>query len=405
MYRVIFFLLSFFSINIQPIYAQTQSVQIKTKLAFFSEQFLGVKNNLRYSNKGITKLDIKYDSKNSLSKLSLSYIEDGKYTLDGSYLQYTSGIITFGIGSINRLWSFSNNTSLILSQNARPIESIYLKLENKLKYNWLPSKANWSFEVFNGFNDGALDSTKSMLLGARAILSPYEGLDFELIQTSQWGGKGYDSGISALSSALLFDTNEGSNFNINKMAGFGISYTIPSQVIPLRIYGQAIGEDEAGNFPSCFAHLSGLEWTNKKIKYPSIIGIEAIDTRTGTSTHGYCGPNSIYNNSIYDYTNDGKTMGTAIDTEGTSVTLYLRSRISQKINIEFATKSVVINNNNWSGHRLSSKRQSGHINSLNASWKRRNIKLNGNINYHGFNLNKAKIKKGYGIGFSSSVIF
>ena len=32
---------------------------------------------------------------------------------------------------------------------------------------------------------------KSMLLGCRAILSPVEGLDFELVQTSQWGGKGY----------------------------------------------------------------------------------------------------------------------------------------------------------------------------------------------------------------------
>jgi hypothetical protein len=56
----------------------------------------------------------------------------------------------------------------------------------------------------------------------------------------------------------------------------------------------------------------------------------------------------------YSYTNYGKTMGAAIDTEGTSLALYVRSQISQKINIEFTTKSVVINDNNWSGHRLSS---------------------------------------------------
>ena len=43
----------------------------------------------------------------------------------------------------------------------------------------------------------------------------------------------------------------------------------------------------------------------------------------------------------YDYTNYGKTMGAAIDTEGTSLGIYLRSQISQKINIEFSTKSVV----------------------------------------------------------------
>ena len=89
MHRNIFFLLLFILINIQPTYAQTQSVQIKTNLAFFSEKFLGVENNFRYSGKGITKLDLKYDSKNSLSKLSLNYSGDGKYTLDGSYLQHS----------------------------------------------------------------------------------------------------------------------------------------------------------------------------------------------------------------------------------------------------------------------------------------------------------------------------
>jgi hypothetical protein len=405
MYRNIFFLLLFILINIQPTYAQTQSVQLKTNLAFFSEKFLGVENNFRYSDKDIIKLDLKYDSKNSASKLSLNYSGDGKYTLDGSYLQYTSDIITFGIGSIDRLWSFSNNTSLILTQNARPIESIYLKLGNKFKYDWLPSKANWSFEIFNGFSEGSFVSTKSMLLGTRATLSPYEGLDFELIQTSQWGGKGYDNGISALSSALLFDTNAGPNYNINKMAGFGISYTIPTKLIPLRIYGQAIGEDEAGSFPSCFAHFAGLEWTNKKIKYPSIIAIEAIDTRTETSKNGYCGPNSMYNNSIYDYTNNGKTMGAAIDSEGTSLGLYVSSQISQKINIKFSTKSVVINDNNWSGHRLSSKRQSGLISSLGVTWVKNNISFNSNIYNQDFYLDKADIKNGYGVGFSSSIIF
>ena len=151
--------------------------------------------------------------------------------------------------------------------------------------------------------------------------------------------------------------------------------------------------------------MAGLEWTNTKIKYPTIVGIEAIDTRIDTTTNGYCGPNTMYNNNTYDYTNYGKTMGAAIDTEGTSLGLYVRSQISQKINIEFATKSVVINDNNWSGHRLSSNRQSGFINSLGVSWVKNNISFNGDIYNQGFNLDKANIKSGYGVGFSSSIEF
>jgi hypothetical protein len=292
-----------------------------------------------------------------------------------------------------------------LSNNARPSESIYLKLENKFGYNWLPSKADWSLEVFNGFTEDSLNGNNSMLLGLRAILSPVEGLDFELVQTSQWGGNGYNNEISSLLAALFFDTNDGSNSNINKMAGFGISYLIPNNIMPLRIYGQAIGEDEAGSLPSCFAYLAGLEWTNTRIKYPTVVSIENIDTRIDKTSHGNCGPNTMYNNRIYDYTNYSKVMGAAIDSEGTSLGLYIRSQISQKVNIELAAKSVVINDNNWSRHRLSSNRQSGLINSLGVSWVKNNISFNGNIYNQALNLDKADIKSGYGVGFSTSIMF
>jgi len=402
MYRVIFILIL---INTQPVFSQTQSIQIKTDLAYSSKSFLGVKNKHRDSNKNIAKLDLIYVNKNLTSQLSLNYNQNNTYTLDGSYLQYTSGIITFGVGSIGRNWSFSDNTSLILSQNARPTQSIYLKLENKFNYDWLPSEANWSFESFNGINEGALNNTNSILTGFRAILTPVKDLQFELVQTSQWGGKGYSLGISNLKAAVFSDTNIGTNSNINKMAGFGISYKIPTKMTPLRIYGQAIGEDEAGNLPSCYAYLAGLEWKNMKFKYPITLGIETIDTRINRTKNGYCGPNTMYNNGTYSYTNYGKTMGAAIDTEGTSKNLFIRSQISQNIKVKLETKSIVINDNNWSGHRLSSDRQSGFINSLGLSWTKDNIKFNGDIYSQDFNLDKANIKNGYGISFSSSIIF
>jgi len=402
MYRVIFILIL---INTQPVFSQTQSIQIKTDIAYSSKSFLGVKNKHRDSNKDIAKLDLIYVNKNLTSQLSLNYNQNNTYTLDGSYLQYTSGIITFGVGSIGRNWSFSDNTSLILSQNARPTQSIYLKLENKFNYDWLPSEANWSFESFNGINEGALNNTNSILTGFRAILTPVKDLQFELVQTSQWGGKGYSLGISNLKAAVFSDTNIGTNSNINKMAGFGISYKIPTKMTPLRIYGQAIGEDEAGNLPSCYAYLAGLEWKNMKFKYPITLGIETIDTRINRTKNGYCGPNTMYNNGTYSYTNYGKTMGAAIDTEGTSKNLFIRSQISQNIKVKLETKSIVINDNNWSGHRLSSDRQSGFINSLGLSWTKDNIKFNGDIYSQDFNLDKANIKNGYGISFSSSIIF
>jgi hypothetical protein len=402
--KLLALLFIFITFSVHPIFAQKPILRISTFLAYHSKHNLEFKNGLRSSDRGMTKFNLNYDLVNLSSQLALNYDKYNNFYLDGSYLEYTKGIATYGVGAVNRHWSLSDQTSLILSDNARPFKSIYIKLKNEFGYDWLPSKANWSLEAFNGFVEGSLNGNGSMLLGVRAVLSPIEGLQYELVQTSQWGGKGYTTGISALGAALAFDTNTNSNSNINKMAGFGISYKIP-KIIPLRIYGQAIGEDESGNLPSCYAYLAGLEWTNTKVKHPIIVGIEAIDTRIDTSTNGHCGPNTLYNNNIYSYTNYGKTMGAAIDTEGSSLALYLRHQISQKLNIEFATKSVVINDNSWSGHRLSTKRQSGFINTLSLSWVKNNISFNGDIYNQGFNLDKANIKSGYGVGFSSSILF
>ncbi|MDC0565147.1 capsule assembly Wzi family protein, partial [Amylibacter sp.] len=383
----------FFILFIQkPVLAENQSFSINTAITFHSKDFLGLQNNIRSSNKGISEFNLYYAKDNSISQLVINYNGYNKFTLDGSYFQYKKGIATFGIGRTDRNWSFSNNTSLILSHNARPLKSIFLELKNRFGYQWLPSKANWTFEIFNGITEKSLNNSKSMLLGTRAKISPVEGLDFEFLKTSQWGGKGYGTGMTELGSALIFDTNDGSNSNINAMAGFGISYTLPSNIIPLRIYGQAIGEDEAGSLPSCFANLTGLEWSHTKTKYPITVNIEAIDTRIDESTNGNCGANTMYNNHTYDYINYGSTMGTEIDTEGTSLALYIASQISKKINVKFSTKAIVINDNNWLGHRLSSKRQSGLINSLGVSWVKNKIVFSGNIYNQDFNLDKASIK-------------
>ena len=404
-YKLQFYLLLLITFNAHPIIAQDQQLHASASIASNSARFLGFQDGLRSSNKGVLNLDIKYDTENVSSQLALNYDEYNNSTLDRSYLQFTSGIATFGIGAVDRHWSFSDKASLILSHNARPSKSIYIKLKNNFGYDWLHSKANWSLEVFNGVTDDTLNNSKSMLLGIRAVLSPLVGLDFELVQTSQWGGNGYNNGLSALGAALFFDTNNSINSNINKMAGFGISYLVPNNTIPLRIYAQAIGEDEAGNLPSCYAYLAGFEWSNSRIKYPTTVGIEAIDTRIDRSTHGSCGPNTMYNNYTYDYINYGHTIGAAIGTESNSLELFGQSQISQKTSIKYSTKLVVINNDNWSGHRLSSKRQTGLINSVGISWIKNKISFNADIYNQGFSLNKANIKDGYGIGFSSSLKF
>jgi len=403
MIRFIFPLL--ITIYVHPIFAQNQEIQTKTTKSLNSNQLTYIKYDLKTNNKVIFGYHSKYNKGNFSSKLALNHSSQYGFNIDGSFIQNTSGIITYGFGAINRHWSFSEKTSLILSNNARPVKSVYLKLQDRFGYNWLPTEANWDFEIFNGYTQGSLNKKKSMLLGVRAVISPLDGLDFEITQTSQWGGKGYSTGVSALNAALLLDSNHKENANINKMSGFGLSYLSHNSLVPFRIYGQVIGEDEAGSLPTCLAYLAGIEWSNKKVRYPTTLGIETVNTKTRHSDRGFCGPNSIYNNSIYNYTNYGKVLGAAIDTQGNSFEFFGKSQISQEMNLEFSTKVEFINENNWPGHRLSSNYQSGVVNSLGISWAKNNFKFNGSIFYKDFVLDKAKINDGFGLGLFSSVEF
>ena len=189
------------------------------------------------------------------------------------------------------------------------------------------------------------------------------------------------------------------------MAGFGISYSVPSNENTYRFYSQAIGEDEAGNLPSCYAWMGGLELTAPEMKFPTTISIEAVDTRVKKSTHGYCGPNTMYNNGSYDYINYDTVLGVPIDTEGTSLEVFGESQINKNLGINYSTNFLNINDKNYSKHRLSSKRSLGTISSLGVNWKKDGFNLGGSISYQDLILDKANVSNDTIFSLFTSVKF
>lgn len=83
------------------------------------------------------------------------------------------------------------------------------------------------------------------------------------------------------------------------MAGIDFSYTIPKNILPIRIYGQLIGEDESGNLSSCFIYMLGAVLTFSRSRFPTNFGVEKIDTSAEYTTNNNCGTNTAYNNGIY----------------------------------------------------------------------------------------------------------
>lgn len=244
-----------------------------------------------------------------------------------------------------------------------------------------------------------------MLLGARAIFSPSESLSFELLQTSQWGGENIKLNSSTVGALLFGNTNEGNHFEINKMAGFGFSYSKQINKNIFRIYGQAIGEDEAGYLPSCFIYMAGLELINSKIKAPTTLAIEFTDTRGDKITELFCGPNAAYNNNVYDYINYDTVMGVPIDSGSTSLELFGRTDLNKNFNLNYSTKIITINDQSHSTHRLSTKRSTGTVTSLGIHWKKDRFDIGGNISYQSITLDQANISNGTVFSLFTSVKF
>jgi hypothetical protein len=393
---LLYLVFTFFSIQI--IYADNISQQNIAEYTYNSTNVLGS----QFNSKDFSNSNLKFKFNNRIksfdTSLSLNFESTSHIDIDGSYFQYNKGPITFGIGFVERNWSFSPNTSLILSENAPPMESIYFLINDKIK-------DKYSLEIFNGKTKNSPKNHNSKFLGFRIVTSPVKNLKIELLQTSQWGGSEYSESMSALSGAILMDTNDGKNSNINKMAGFGISYLIENKIIPFKLYAQLIGEDEAGSLPSCYIYMSGIE--SKFLNGTSLkkLGLEFIDTRVKKTEHGYCGPNTAYNNGIYKYTNNNLVLGAPIDTEGTSIEIYGENKLNESLSIKYSIKKAIINDSNWNGHRLSAMRETGLIKYLSIVFKKDGKRISSNIYQQGIALNKANYTNKIGVGFTASLDF
>jgi hypothetical protein len=391
-----FIIFLLFIVSFWPKSVLSKNIDISTWYNFnTNKSYLNHKNQNFYLDNSLGLRLEKYDNK-SIQNITLNFTKNGQLSFDQSHLKYKINNTTIGIGKIHRNWSFSPITSLILSNNARPSDSVFINMKAEKKSNnpffsWI---GPWSVEGFNSILSGNNIPKNTMLLGMRILFEPVNNLKFELVKTSQWGGKGYPKNLSSLSSAIIGNTNENENSNINQLAGFGFSYKFNKDNLPYRIYGQFIGEDEAGNLPSCYMHLLGTELISSKTKYATKVGFEYVDTRIDRTTHGFCGPNTAYNNGIYAYTNYGISMGAPIDTEGKSLNLWGETRIIDNLKINYSLKNLVINDSNWSNHRLSSSRKHGWQTDFGISWKKEFISFNSNITYQNFKTEKNHRTKG-----------
>ena len=99
----------------------------------------------------------------------------------------------------------------------------------------------------------------------RVNFRPLDSLEIGISRTAQWYGDGRLCGFDIFSDLFLGKDNVGDagttldNEPGNQMAGFDVRWTNFWFGVPIPLYGQMTGEDEAGGFPSRYLGQFGIE--------------------------------------------------------------------------------------------------------------------------------------------------
>lgn len=254
--------------------------------------------------------------------------DDGKQLRpDGSYVGVNFLNFMLSAGYVERWWGPGWDGSLILSTSSRPVPAITLERNYSDPFGvpvleWLgPWRAGI---VFGQLEDERADFDEARFFAARVTVKPWRHLEIGLSRSAQWCGEGRVCGFDAFSDLFLGRDNDQDPTQQpgNQLAGYDARLASPWTGIPLAVYGQLIGEDEAGSLPSKFLGLAGIEfWT--EIGDSSLRAtLEYADTSCAFSRSD---PefDCAYESSIYTagYRFRGRSIGHAADGDSRSVAL------------------------------------------------------------------------------------
>jgi hypothetical protein len=252
--------------------------------------------------------------------------DDQALRFDGSYVGATVGNLTLTAGFMDRWWGPGWDGSLILGSNARPVPSIAIerKYSERSRLPVLRWFGPWRASIALGQMEGsgvALPDVR--FFAARLTAKPSHWLELGLSRTAQWCGEGRPCDASTFRDLLLGrdnrePTSSPSTEPGNQMAGYDLRVSSPWRALPVALYGQFIGEDEAGGLPAKFLGQLGAEYWGGHERYGAWrVRYEYADTSCSFSRER---PqfNCAYRNGQYPqgYSHRGRIIGHALDNDG-----------------------------------------------------------------------------------------
>ncbi|MCJ8160040.1 capsule assembly Wzi family protein [Acinetobacter zhairhuonensis] len=243
--------------------------------------------------------------------------------VEGSYLAGKLWNQWLIAGQMPTYWGPGHDGSLIRGDASRPVYGLTMQRADQSAFEtkWLSWIGPWQYQAFAGQLDDYDAIPDAKLIGLRLTAQPLPYLELGASRMIQIGGEGQPDSLKAYWNAFIGKDNEcnesgciGEGNASNQLAGFDARLNLNQWLnTPLSLYGQYIGEDEAGGLPSKKMYLAGVDYSSNFKNMPFQLYTEWADTRTNGDVKGITYNHHQYTDGYYQH---GFPLGHAMGGDG-----------------------------------------------------------------------------------------
>ena len=243
--------------------------------------------------------------------------------VEGSYIAgklWNQWIIA---GQIPTYWGPGHDGSLIRGDASRPVYGFTAQRAEQKAFEtkWLSWVGPWQYQAFAGRLDDYKAVPDTNLIGLRLTAQPLPYLELGASRTFQIDGQGQPGSAKAYWNAFIGKDNEcadvtctGEGNPSNQIAGFDARLNLQQLLnAPVSLYGQYVGEDEAGLLPAKKMYLAGADYSTIVKNMPVQLYAEWANTETNGNPDGISYNHHIYKDGYYQH---GFPLGHAMGGDG-----------------------------------------------------------------------------------------
>ena len=299
---------------------------------------------------------------------------DQDVNVEGSYIAAKLWNQWLIAGQIPTYWGPAHDGSLIRGDASRPVYGVTMQRAEQQAFSnkWLSWIGPWQYQAFAGQLHDYDAVPDAKLIGLRVTAQPLPYLELGASRAFQWGGENRPESFDSFWDAVIGKDNVyGDTPNpSNQVAGFDARLNLqPLLQMPMGIYAQYAGEDEAGGLPSKKMYLAGVDYSSSYQNMPFQLYTEWADTRTNGNAQGITYNHSTYTDGFYQH---GYPLAHAIGGDGQMISVGGDIRLDRlnRVNARmlFAKFDQAANNRRARGETNQAFPEKDQLKALDLTW-------------------------------------